>query len=263
MSMRQAAYALGLIYLLVMGAPTGAHAVSDDAALDALAAAYPDALLRHDGRTLIWRDGTTMPAGDDAPDKSFDDLLRKPSVLDQFHQLYPQGRLAAPPGENLDPGRFRNTALLRKLYGDCTKGEVEKQLVPVRWLPKTANRRIQITRAHGVADALAAVSREIDALPAEIRHAAYPIAGTYNCRPVADTGVFSMHAYGAAIDLNLRFSDYWLTDQKARGSITYRNRMPQEIVDIFERHGFIWGGKWYHYDTMHFEFRPELLKLKD
>jgi D-alanyl-D-alanine carboxypeptidase len=24
--------------------------------------------------------------------------------------------------------------------------------------------------------------------------------------------------------------------------------MPQEIVDIFERHGFIWGGKWYHYD---------------
>ena len=31
------------------------------------------------------------------------------------------------------------------------------------------------------------------------------------------------------------------------------------IVEIFERHGFIWGGKWYHYDTMHFEYRPELL----
>ena len=27
----------------------------------------------------------------------------------------------------------------------------------------------------------------------------------------------------------------------------------------FETHGFIWGGKWYHYDTMHFEYRPELL----
>jgi hypothetical protein len=38
--------------------------------------------------------------------------------------------------------------------------------------------------------------------------------------------------------------------------------MPQEIVDIFERHGFIWGGKWYHYDTMHFEYRPELTGLK-
>ena len=32
-----------------------------------------------------------------------------------------------------------------------------------------------------------------------------------------------------------------------------------KIVEIFERHGFIWGGKWYHYDTMHFEYRPELL----
>ena len=29
------------------------------------------------------------------------------------------------------------------------------------------------------------------------------------------------------------------------------------IGEIFERHGFIWGGKWYHYDTMHFEYRPE------
>lgn len=27
----------------------------------------------------------------------------------------------------------------------------------------------------------------------------------------------------------------------------------------FERHGFIWGAKWYHYDSMHFEYRPELL----
>jgi hypothetical protein len=34
--------------------------------------------------------------------------------------------------------------------------------------------------------------------------------------------------------------------------------VPFEIVLIFERHGFIWGGKWYHYDTMHFEYRPEL-----
>ena len=35
--------------------------------------------------------------------------------------------------------------------------------------------------------------------------------------------------------------------------------MPRAIVDAFERHGFVWGGRWYHYDTMHFEYRPELL----
>jgi hypothetical protein len=31
-------------------------------------------------------------------------------------------------------------------------------------------------------------------------------------------------------------------------------------VRVFEKHGFIWGGAWYHYDTMHFEYRPELLR---
>ena len=41
--------------------------------------------------------------------------------------------------------------------------------------------------------------------------------------------------------------------------LKYENRVPEEIVNIFERHGFIWGGRWYHYDTMHFEFRPEFL----
>jgi hypothetical protein len=28
---------------------------------------------------------------------------------------------------------------------------------------------------------------------------------------------------------------------------------------VLEKHGFIWGGKWYHFDTMHLEHRPELL----
>jgi len=41
--------------------------------------------------------------------------------------------------------------------------------------------------------------------------------------------------------------------------LSYKNKIPQGIIDIFEKHGFIWGGKWYHYDTMHFEYRPELL----
>ena len=109
-----------------------------------------------------------------------------------------------------------------------------------------------------IADTASPVSEEIDALPDTVKHAAYPIAGTYNCRAVADTGEPSPHSYGIAIDLNTAVSDYWFW-RPHDGPIVYRNRMPQEIVTIFEKHGFIWGGKWSHYDTMHFEFRPELL----
>jgi hypothetical protein len=67
-----------------------------------------------------------------------------------------------------------------------------------------------------------------------------------------------MHAYGAAIDLNTNYADYWRWSTDTR-SPTWKNRIPVEIVRVFERHGFIWGGHWYHFDTMHFEYRPELL----
>jgi len=100
---------------------------------------------------------------------------------------------------------------------------------------------------------LAAVARELDA--PEWRRFLWPMGGTYICRPVADTGQPSMHSYGAAIDINVAVGDYWLW----RHGAPWRDRVPDEVVAAFERHGFIWGGRWSHYDTMHFEYRPELL----
>ena len=71
-----------------------------------------------------------------------------------------------------------------------------------------------------------------------------------------------MHSYGMTIDINTAYSDYWQWNCKCSNedaALTYKNRIPQLIVAIFERNGFIWGGKWYHYDTMHFEYRPEMV----
>jgi hypothetical protein len=230
-------------------------------ALDHLIAAYHDVLLRHDGERIYWRDGAVMSVSDDIQGKSFDQLLRNASILDQLSQSYRPGPIAKAPAVNDDPGRFRNEAFFQKLYGDCRKGEVDRRKVPITWLPHAWGKTVRVTNAEGVAERLKAVSAEIDQLPPAVARAAYPMAGILSCRTVADTGKMSMHAYGAAIDLNLAFSDYWLWRSKGNSNsqIPYRNRMPQEIVDIFERHGFIWGGKWYHYDTMHFEYRPELL----
>ena len=83
----------------------------------------------------------------------------------------------------------------------------------------------------------------------------------YICRPIAQTNRLSIHAYGAAIDLATKFGDYWLWSKGKDGKITWKNRIPLEFVDIFERAGFIWGGKWYHFDTLRFEYRPEIIAL--
>ena len=227
-------------------------------ALDKLVVAYSNVLAGHDAEVLRWRDGTAMPVSDGTDSKTFPELLRHASVIDQFRIPYPRGPLEKPPTVDADPGRFRNTAFFTKMYGDCKKGEVSPHLVSVAWLPKAWGKSIRVTSLNHVDEHLRAVSAEIDALPDKIKRAAYPIAGTYNCRAVADTGQPSPHGYGIAIDLNTAFSDYWY-GRPHGGRILYRNRMPQEIVTIFEKHGFIWGGKWYHFDTMHFEFRPELL----
>ena len=58
-----------------------------------------------------------------------------------------------------------------------------------------------------------------------------------------------------------RFGDYWQWAKQPEGALAWRNRIPREIVEIFERHGFIWGGRWYHFDSLHFEYRPELIAL--
>ena len=255
MSARLRVTGFGIIVALALHAGA-AFGQSDQAALDRLVAAYPDALAGHDGKTLRWRDGTAMPVGTN--DKAFAERLRHASIADQLRIPYLRGPLTQPPAVDIDPGRFRNAAFFAKMYGDCKKGEVAPHLVTIAWLPKTWGKPIRVTAVNHVDERLRAVSAEIDALPDKIKRAAYPIAGTYNCRAVADTSQPSPHGYGIAIDLNTAMSDYWFWRPHA-GRIVYRNRMPAEIVAIFEKHGFIWGGKWYHFDTMHFEYRPELL----
>ena len=195
-----------------------------------------------------------MPLSDGEPYKSFEEMLRHGSILDQLRLPYPMGVSAAALVRQGDPGRIRNRAFFDKMYGDCWRGEVTPRLVPVDWLPRSWGHTIRVTSVNGVAERMAEISAELDALPAPVKRSVYPPSGTYNCRTVADTGEPSMHSWGAAIDINAAYSEYWLWPRAALA-----NTLPTEIIDIFERHGFIWGGKWSHYDTMHFEYRPELV----
>jgi hypothetical protein len=247
-----AAAGVALWFAILVSTPAAA---GNNAALDALVQAYPEQLAGYDSTYLIWRDGTRMPLSDGRPNKTLDEMLRHASILDQTRLLYPAGVSAAALVPQSDPGRIRNRAFFDKMYGDCWRGEVSPRLAPVVWLSRSWGHTIRATSVNGIAARLAEVSEELDALPASVKRYVYPPAGTYNCRTVADTGEPSMHSWGAAIDINSAYAEYWLWPRA-----TSPGTIPKEVIEIFERHGFIWGGKWSHYDTMHFEYRPELLK---
>jgi D-alanyl-D-alanine carboxypeptidase len=226
----------------------------------ALAAAYPDHIERVDGTDILWRDGARTPIDDGEPAKPFDTWLARPSLRDVFRYPYVAGASAVPPGPDVDPGRARPAVLFDKMYGRCQGPATGASTADVVWLPTKAGQKLRVTTVNGVDRRLAAVSAELDKLPTTFDVFLKPSAGTINCRPIAGTNRPSAHGYGIAIDIAVARADYWAWAKPAGGGvITYKNRVPIEIVQVFEAHGFIWGGKWHHYDTMHFEYRPELL----
>jgi hypothetical protein len=225
-----------------------------------LVRAYPAELSRIENGALVWKDGARMPIRTQPPGRPYEQRLATPDIADMFSIAYRRGPPTGPPGVDDDPGRIRYEPFFRKMYGDCAKGEVTPRMRRVAWMPSRHGGFVEITTVNGVDKQLEAVVRDLETLPASMMRYLVPSGGTYNCRAIAGTDRRSMHAYGAAIDISTKTTDYWLwTQRKRSGPIPYRNQVPYQIVQIFERHGFIWGGKWYHYDTMHFEYRPELL----
>ena len=92
----------------------------------------------------------------------------------------------------------------------------------------------------------------------------------WSWRNIADTQSRSYHSYGLAIDIIPKSyggkDTYWLWTSRYRQdwwNVSYNERFhpPAAVIKAFEKFGFIWGGKWLYFDTMHFEYRPEILIL--
>lgn len=95
---------------------------------------------------------------------------------------------------------------------------------------------------------------------------------SFNWRVIADSGKLSNHSWGSAIDIlpkNYRNkkiywfweavrNDFWMKIMPYR-----RWSPPKAVIEAFESEGFIWGGKWTLWDNMHFEYRPELLYIRN
>jgi hypothetical protein len=221
---------------------------------------YKDFITGYVDDHIIFKDGTKLLWDDGIKNKSRSLLLEKPDLKDMFNQKYTTGSQNGPPAPNFDPGRIRNEPFFLKMYGS-TKRDVEKNLTEITWCPKLVGQKIRVTKINGIDKKLTEISKELDEHP-ELKKYLTQIGGTFTWRNISGTNRHSMHSFGMTIDINTAYSDYWQWACKCTNenvTVKYKNRIPPIIVDIFERHGFIWGGKWYHYDTMHFEYRPELI----
>jgi hypothetical protein len=149
--------------------------------------------------------------------------------------------------------------------------EAWNQVKTIRFLGKS------ILVHHGIMEELALVEQKINEAarsdPA-VRKWLSELSSiaAWNWRNIADIKTRSNHAYGVAVDilpnqkLYRSLEKYWLWAAKTNKewwNVPYSRRYhpPQAVIKAFEAYGFVWGGKWAFYDTMHFEYRPEILFL--
>jgi hypothetical protein len=212
----------------------------------------------------------------DGIDRDFYDRENHMDISSILEIPYAQGEIPLP--SSTDAGRLRSEVLLKSVYGS-SENAVAQNLRSVKFL----NAEVQFNKKNGAAHALEEVGKELAAALKQDPKFAQEMAewkttgnsyrdisrGTFKWRVVAGTPFLSVHSFGVAIDfipVEQNLPEYWRwylntdlpEDQihnfvpPARISI-----FPAQMIEIFERNGFVWGGKWWHFDSMHFEFRPE------
>jgi hypothetical protein len=219
--------------------------------------AYPKTVKEIKENKVYFQSGKVLTY-DDKQKKNSQELLENPDIEDQLHYVYNQGEASY----NTDAGRIRNDAFFKEMYGKTAK-DVQANLTTVIWCPSIVGQKLQFSKINGANLALEKVSAELDQHP-EWKQYLSSIGGTFNWRVISGTQRLSAHAFGITIDINTAYSNYWQWDCGCKNEdapLGYKNRIPMGIVEVFEKHGFIWGGRWKHYDTMHFEYRPEFFVL--
>lgn len=193
---------------------------------------------------------------DDKMNKSPQDKLDNPDFQDILEDKYPLNKDDKVPDKSFDPGRCRNYEFLNEVYGG-SRAAIEKNLVSLKY----GYPSYQFNSHNNANTCLEAALKEIMPLAksrGDVSSLLYPGCGTYNYRVIAGTGKLSPHSYGIALDLNTDKRDYWKWSSEASGESRLKE-YPSELVTAFENNNFIWGGKWGHFDIMHFEYRPEII----
>jgi peptidoglycan LD-endopeptidase CwlK len=212
--------------------------------------AYPERIKEITASYILWQDGMRMPI-----------RWHLPGITQLLSSYYhTNNSLGSISREDVIKDRYE--PFFRKMYGQSAQ-QVNQHLTTIYWMPHVFGFRfpLKVTTINGVDKKLQRISNELEKLPSEYHKYLVNPAGAFYWRKVAGESYLSMHSFGIAIDINSHLGNYWLWDIK-RGSASPRklmlhNNIPMKIVEIFEKEKFFWGGHWYFYDTMHFEYRPE------
>lgn len=246
----------------------------------ALARAYPDRIrgvefrhgdwaVRIDDEWFYWAMGRLLPAGERENWQEY--------AAHRFYSYEPglpplreidaetAARLEARVSDMRVRPPERHAGFLDALYRAADHDETLSRIVNHEFLgfKMQVHRDIVPHLERVEADLLAAGAPEIHAFLEEVR-----LVGAFSWRMIAGTATRSYHSYGAALDFIPRYYGrkhaYWRWAMDAGveewWAVPYERRWmpPLSVVEAFEKHGFVWGGKWLFYDTIHFEYRPEI-----
>jgi hypothetical protein len=260
--------AWGLAVIFGVATPALAQErIQDDPRVRAFLEAYRpyiDSVSYHDGDIVFSMGGRAIHFEDG---RLLDSTrLDRRGSCDPLFYRYPLEPLTEPP-EVAEEFPMSCRDAIESLWGS-TETEVRRHTGGVRFL----NRRMIVNDI--LIEPLAAVEQDLAELGTRdvavadwIR--AIQITYSFIFRDISATDTGSYHAWGLAFDLVPTSYDgkhvYWrwsrAMDRQGWQSIPIGDRWspPDAAIEVFERHGFVWGGKWGYFDMIHFEYRPEIL----
>lgn len=251
----------------------------------ALAAAYPDRIaetafrdgewaVRIDSTWYYWASGRLLPGDRRGNSEQYTGVRFYNYTLGPLvrRNIDPETaeRLRARSSQPANEMAPRHNGFLDSLYQIATRTDAYSKIVDITFLGlRTQVHRMIVEPLRRVEQEITAYTQQdpdVERFVQEIRQ-----ASAFHWREIAGTNRRSYHSYGVAIDLiprsyGNRFG-YWRWAMESGVEDwwdlppEHRWQVPQPVIDSFERHGFIWGGKWLSFDPIHFEYRPEVILL--
>jgi len=201
-------------------------------------------------------------------------LYRAPRYDPIFFYSHPRGLSRGTPPELIN--RRRETGSSRQqnrshhffnaLYSASNRNEALEQIRTIHFLGRNINVHYMIVEKLNSIEERILTASETDGQVQAYIDNIETIAG-WSWREVSGSGTRSFHSFGIAIDIlpgELGGRQiYWQWAGPNWRSIPRQHRYnpPDAVIRAFESFGFFWGGHWLPFDTIHFEYRPEVFIL--